>query len=232
MSIHIGAEKGDIAESVLMPGDPMRAKFMAENFLEDVKLYNSVRGMYGFTGIYEGKRVSIQGSGMGLPSFSIYTNELIREYDVKKIIRIGSCGSFQKNIELRDIILAMSASTDSNINRIKFSGLDFAPCADFDLLNAVYNNAKDLKSNIHVGGILSSDIFYQDDPDSWKLWAGYNVLGVEMESSALYTLAAQYGIKALSILTVSDSIVSGGNLTSRERETSFKDMVKLALSVC
>lgn len=231
MSIHINAEKGSIADTVLLPGDPLRAKYVAENILKESVQYNSVRGMLGYTGIYNGRRISVQGSGMGLPSLSIYVNELINEYNVRTIIRIGSCGSFQKNIKVRDIVLAMTSSTDSSMNRIRFNNCDFAPCADFDLLCKAYAKSKEMNIPVHAGGILATDTFYQDDPDSWKLWASYNVLAVEMESSALYTLCAKAGVRALSILTVSDSLADGSSTTSLEREQTFLDMVNIALGI-
>lgn len=231
MSIHIGAEPGDVAELMLLPGDPLRAEYVAGEFLSNSKCYNTVRGMLGYTGTFNGKRISVQGSGMGQPSLAIYVNELINSYNVRKIIRIGSCGSFQKKIKIRDIILAMSASTDSAMNRLRFHGMDFAPCADFDLLYAAYQYAIHEGITVHAGGILASDSFYQDDPEQWKLWASYNVLGVEMESSALYTICAAHNIQALSILTVSDSLADGSSTSSDERQKTFSEMVRMALAV-
>ena len=230
MSIHIEAKKGDIAEKILLPGDPLRAEFIAKKYLEDSFCYNNVRGMLGFTGIYKGERVSVQGTGMGLPSISIYLNELIREYGVKKLIRVGSCGALQKDIKIRDILLAMSVSTNSGINKIRFQGMDFAPTADFEMFRTALNRADDLGLDIKAGNILSSDSFYTDDPDAWKLWAKYKVLAVEMESSALYTLSAKYGVSALSILTVSDSLITHEEATSEEREKTFTNMIELALA--
>lgn len=229
MSIHIGAQKGDIADTVLMPGDPLRAKFVAETFLENPVCYNEVRGMLGFTGTYRGKKISVQGSGMGQPSLSIYANELLREYGVKRIMRIGSCGSLQADVKIRDIILAMSSSTDSAINRITFRGMTFAPTADFNLFNGAVKTAAELGIAVRGGNVLASDIFYNNDPEEWKIWAGHGVLAVEMESAALYTLAAQYGAQALTILTVSDSLVSHEETSSEEREKTFTDMMTLAL---
>ncbi|QSZ27817.1 purine-nucleoside phosphorylase [Aceticella autotrophica] len=231
MSIHINAKQNDIAETVLLPGDPLRAKYIAENFLEDAVCYNKVRGMYGFTGKYKGKRVSVQGTGMGIPSLSIYANELIEEYKVKNLIRIGTCGSMQPDIKLRDIIIAMASSTDSAINKIRFNGMDYAPTASFILLKKAYDIAVKKDINVKVGGILTSDTFYHDDPDDWKLWAKFGVLAVEMETSGLYTLAAKYHVDALSILTVSDSLVTGDTTTSHEREKTFKDMLNIALEL-
>ena len=231
MSFHIGAQKDQIADTVFISGDPLRAKFMAFKYLENVQCYSEVRGMYGYTGQYQGKRVSIQGTGMGLPSTSIYVNELIRDYGVKTLFRIGSCGSFQPDVKLRDLVLAMSASTDSNMNKMTFEGMDYAPSANFDLLVGAYQKAKELKLPIKVGPILSTDLFYQENPDSWKLWARYGVLAVEMESNCIYTLAAKYGVKSLTFLTVSDSLVTKESLSNQDRESSFDDMMTLALSM-
>ncbi|MBE0069358.1 purine-nucleoside phosphorylase [Thermoanaerobacterium thermosaccharolyticum] len=231
MSIHIGAKEGEIASTVLLPGDPLRAKYIAENFLSDVKCYNEVRGMYGYTGNYKGKRVSVQGTGMGIPSISIYVNELIESYNVKNLIRIGTCGSMQPDINIRDVILAMSSSTDSAINRIRFNGMDYAPTASFKLLKKAYDAATSMGINVKVGNILSSDTFYNDDKDSWKLWAKFGVLAVEMETAGLYTLAAKYGVDALTILTVSDSLVTGHATSAEERQKTFNDMIKIAFEV-
>jgi len=229
MSIHIGAKKGDIAETVLMPGDPLRAKYIADNFLENAVCYTEVRGMYGFTGTYKGKKVSIQGSGMGIPSIGIYVNELINEYDVKRIMRIGSCGSLRKEVKIRDLILAMSASTNSCMNDITFRGMTFAPTASYELFSRAVAAAGKLNLPFHAGNILSTDIFYNDDPEEWKIWSAHNVLAVEMEAAALYTLAAKKGIQALTILTVSDSLVSHEATSSEEREKTFTQMMELAL---
>jgi len=231
LSIHIGAQTGDVAETVLMPGDPLRAKFVAENFLTDVVCYNEVRGMYGFTGKYKDKRVSVQGSGMGIPSISIYANELISEYGVKNLIRIGTCGGMQEDIQIKDIILAMSASTDSSINKIRFKNMDFAPTASFDLLLKAYQRAAEKNVPVRVGNVLSTDTFYGDDPEAWKLWAKFGVLAVEMEAAALYTLASKYHVNALAILTVSDSLVTHELTTAAEREKTFLNMIELALDI-
>lgn len=229
MSIHISAKKGEIAENVLLPGDPLRAKFVAENFLTNAIEYSHVRGMYGFTGTYKGKRVSVQGTGMGIPSISIYVTELIQQYGAKKLIRIGSCGSTNKKINLRDIIIAMSASTDASFNKLRFNGMDYAATADYDLLEKAVTIARKAELPFHVGKILSSDTFYQDDPESWKLWADYGILAEEMEAAALYTIAAKFNVKALALLTVSDSIVTGKTTTSDEREKTFTGMMEIAL---
>ena len=231
MSIHIGAKEGDIASTVLLPGDPLRAKYIAENFLTDAVCYNEVRGMYGYTGNYKGKRVSIQGTGMGVPSISIYLNELITSYKAKNLIRIGSCGSMQPYIKIRDIILAMSASTDSHINKIRFNGMDYASTANFNLLKKAYDIALEKDIPIKVGSVLTTDTFYHDDPNSWKHWANYGVLAVEMETAALYTLAAKFKVNALSILTVSDSLVTREETTSEERQKTFNQMVEIALEL-
>jgi len=231
MSIHIGAKEGDIASTVLLPGDPLRAKYIAENFLTDAICYNEVRGMYGYTGTYKGKRISIQGTGMGIPSISIYINELITNYRAKNLIRIGSCGSMQADIKIRDVILAMSASTDSNINKIRFYGMDYASTANFDLLKKAYDIALEKGISVKVGSVLTTDTFYNDDPNSWKHWANYGVLAVEMETAALYTLAAKFKVNALSILTVSDSLVTREETTSEERQKTFNQMVEVALEL-
>ena len=229
MSTHINAKDGDIAESVLLPGDPLRAKFIAENFLENAVCYNEVRGMYGFTGTYKGKRVSVQGTGMGQPSLSIYVNELFRFYNVQKAIRVGTCGATRRDIALRDVLLAQAACTDSALNTQRFaSGMHYAPAADFELLDKAYNLAKERSLNAKVGLCASSDNFY-DDKDNWKLWSEYGVMGIEMETAELYTLAAKFNRKALAILTVSDHILLGGATTAEERQSTFTDMIHLAL---
>lgn len=231
MSIHIGAAKGDIAPTVLMPGDPLRAKFFAETFLEDAVCFNEVRGMLGFTGTHQGKRVSVMGSGMGMPTLSIYLNELFREYGVTTVMRVGTCGAIREGIEIGDIILPMTASTNAHFNKLRFGGQDYAPAADFDLLRGAWEAARAKTDRVHVGGILSSDTFYNDDPDWWKPWAAFGTLACEMETTALYTLAAKYGARALSILTVSDSIVTGAEATPERREKGFPLMVEIALSI-
>ena len=231
MSIHIGAKEGDIASTVLLPGDPLRAKHIAENFLTDAICYNEVRGMYGYTGTYKGKKISVQGTGMGIPSISIYLNELITNYKAKNLIRIGSCGSMQADIKIRDVILAMSASTDSHINKIRFNGMDYASTANFGLLKKAYDIALEKDISVKVGSVLTTDTFYHDDPNSWKHWANYGVLAVEMETAVLYTLAAKFKVNALSILTVSDSLVTREETTSEERQKTFNQMVELALEL-
>src|SRR5690625_850724 len=230
MSVHIGAKKGDIADTILMPGDPLRAKYIAENFLEDVIQYNEVRGMLGFTGTYKGKRISVQGSGMGVPSISIYLNELMSEYDVQTFIRVGTCGAMQEHINVRDIILAQGASTDSQVNRLVFNGIDYAPLADFDLLRKAYDTGVEKGMNLRVGNVFTSDTFYRDNAQEVnELLAKYKVLAIEMETTALYTLAAKFDRQALSILTVSDHILTGEETSAEERQTTFNEMMEIAL---
>ncbi len=231
MSVHIGAKPGEIASTVLLPGDPLRAKFIAETFLENPVCYNEVRGMYGFTGIYKGKKISVQGTGMGLPSMSIYANELIESYGVKTLVRVGTCGSIQEDVGVRDVILAIGASTNSGINKARFKGMDFAATASFKLLRQAYDISVGKDISVKVGNVLSSDLFYNDDPEAWKLWAKYGVLAVEMEAAALYTLGAKYGVDTLAILTVSDSLVTGEETTSDERQTTFNKMIEVALEL-
>jgi purine-nucleoside phosphorylase len=231
MSIHIGATQGQIAPTVLLPGDPLRAKNIAEKMLEDVICFNQVRGMLGYTGRYGNKRVSAMGSGMGMPTLSIYLNELVTEYHVKTLIRVGTCGAFQPYMKVGDIVLAMTASTDSHINKLRFRGMDFAPAANFDLLLKAYEAAKERGINVYVGGIFSGDTFYADDPDWWQQWAAYGALVCEMETNALYTLAAKFNVDALSILTVSDSLVTGEISTAEQREKEFGQMAAIALEI-
>jgi purine-nucleoside phosphorylase len=231
MSIHIEAKQGEIAETVLLPGDPLRAKWIANTFLENPICYNQVRGMLGYTGTFKGKLISVQGSGMGIPSALIYYQELIRDYGVKNLIRVGTAGSYQKEVKLKDIVLAMAASTTSGINNSRFINADYAPTADFDLFLKAALYAKENSLAIRAGNVLSSDEFYEDDPDSYKLWAKFGVLCVEMEAAGLYTIAAKYKIKALAILTISDSLVTGEKSTSIDRETSFKEMIEIALNI-
>ncbi len=229
MSIHIGAQKGDIADTVLMPGDPLRAKFIAENYLSNPRLYNEVRGMYGYTGSYKGAKVSVQGSGMGVPSISIYVNELINEFGVKRLFRVGSCGSIQNDVKIREMVFAMAASHDSGINDQRFPGMTYAPVADYGLLESAVAQARAKGLSFHVGNVLSTDTFYNDDPDSWKIWSEFGVKAIEMEAVGLYTLAAKYGVEALAILTVSDQIVTGEKTSSEDREKTFTDMMEVAL---
>lgn len=232
MSLHISAKEGEIAKSILLPGDPLRAKFIAENLLEDAKLFNQVRGILGYTGTYHGKRVSVMGTGMGMPSHAIYVHELIADYGVENLVRVGTCGAIQPGMQIGDVILALSASTDSSMNKLTFGGRDFAATADFGLLAKAWQIAQERGMHARVGGILSSDTFYNDnDPDWWKLWADYGILTVEMEACALYTLAARLKARALAILTVSDNILTGEEASHQEREQGFMKMAELALEV-
>jgi len=230
MTIHIGAKPGEIAETVLMPGDPYRARWAAETFLTDARCVNEVRGMLGYTGTWNGHLVTIQGSGMGMPSLSIYANELIKEYNVQTLVRIGSCGGMQPQVGIRDIILAMTTSTLSTPSRGIFKELNFSPCADFGLLQAAAVAALEKGVKIHVGGIYSSDVFYDERPDLNDQMMRHGILGVEMEAAELYTLAARYGRRALAVLTVSDHLVTHEALPSEDRERSFGDMVEIALT--
>lgn len=229
MTIHIGAQKGDIAETVLMPGDPYRAKWAAETFLQDAQLINEVRGMLGYTGSWNGHKVTIQGSGMGMPSLSIYANELIRDFGAKTLIRIGSCGGMQPQVKLRDLIVAMTATTLASPSQSIFKEVNFAPSADWSLLQAAVTAAQSRDIGTHVGGIYSSDTFYDERPDLNEQMVRHGILGVEMEAAELYTLAARYQCRALAVLTVSDHLGTGETLPSDQRERSFGDMVEIAL---
>jgi purine-nucleoside phosphorylase len=229
VSLHIEAKKGEIAETVLLPGDPLRAKWIAETFFENPVCYNNVRGMLGYTGAYKGKRVSVQGTGMGIPSALIYCNELIKDYGVKNLIRVGSAGSYQEDIKVRDIVIAMAASTNSGINNSRFVNSDYSPTADFSLFMKAVDFARDNKIAIKAGNVLSSDEFYEDDFNSFKKWADFGVLCVEMETAGIYTVAAKYNVKALTILTISDSLVTKETTTSEERESTFNKMIEIAL---
>lgn len=229
MTIHIGADPGQIAPTVLMPGDPYRAKWAAETFLDDAICVNQVRGMLGYTGSWKGHRVTIHGSGMGMASLSIYANELIRDYDAQTLIRIGSCGGMQPAVKLRDVILAMTASSISTPSREIFRELNFAPCADWGLLKAAVAAADSKGTRAHVGGIYSADVFYDERADLNEQMTRHGILGVEMEAAELYNLAARHGRRALAVLTVSDHLLSGESLPSEDRERSFGDMVEIAL---
>ena len=230
MSTHIGAEPGEIAERVLMPGDPLRAKWIAETYLEGATCYSTVRNMFGFTGAYRGVRVSVQGSGMGMPSASIYAHELLSEYGATTLIRVGSCGALSESLRLRDVLAASGASTDSAMNRMRFDGLiDYAPVADFGLLRSAVDAAAARGVEMHVGPVLAADAFYTDRPDLYDALADYGVLAVEMESAALYTIAAKFKARALTILTVSDHIKTGEHTTAEERAQTFSAMIEVAL---
>lgn len=229
MSIHLNAEPGQIAETVLLPGDPLRAKYIAETFLNDAVQHNNVRGMYGYTGTYKGKRVSVQGTGMGIPSSMIYISELITQYGCKNLIRVGTAGSYLPDVHVRDIVIAQAACTDSNINKIRFGEKTFAPIASFDLLLRAYQVAQQRGFRTHVGNIMSSDTFYHDDFDQYKIWADYGVLAVEMEAAGLYTLAAKHHVNALCILTISDHLITREETTAEERQLTFNGMIEVAL---
>jgi len=229
MTFHIGAKPGEIAPTVLMPGDPLRAEWAAQTFLQDAVCVNRVRGMLGYTGTWNGHPVTIQGSGMGMPSLSIYANELIRDYGAQTLIRIGSCGAMQDHVGIRDVILAMTASTLSTPSRGMFRELNFAPCADFGLLAAAEQAARALKVKTHVGGIYSSDVFYDERPDLTEQMERHGILGVEMEAAELYILAARYKRRALAVLTVSDHLKTQAALPAIDRERSFGDMIEIAL---
>lgn len=229
MTPHIGAKKGEIAETVLLPGDPRRAKWAAENFLDDAKLVNEVRGMFGFTGTYKGNPVTIHGSGMGMPSLSIYVNELIAQYDAKTLIRIGSCGAMQAHVSVRDVIIAMTATSLSTPSRGIFREINFAPCADWSLLKAAVAASEAKGTPTHVGGIYSSDVFYDERHDLTEQMTRHGILGVEMEAAELYNVAARHGRRALAVLTVSDHLQTGEALPADQRERSFGDMVEIAL---
>ena len=226
---HINAEPGDFAETVLMSGDPLRAKFIAENYLQDARLVNDVRGMLGFTGSYKGQALSVLGHGMGIPSCSIYCTELVKEFGVKRLIRAGSCGAVSKEVRLRDIIIAMGACTDSKVNRIRFGHHDFAAIADYRLLRTAVDAAEQKGLVFHVGNIFSSDLFYTPEQDVFALMEKYKVLGVEMEAAGIYGLAAEFGVRALAICTVSDHITLGERLSPEERQSGFREMIEVAL---
>ncbi|AVR44360.1 purine-nucleoside phosphorylase [Christiangramia fulva] len=229
MSIHIEAKKGEIAENVLLPGDPLRAKWIAENFFEDPKIYNNVRGMLGYTGTVNGTKISVQGTGMGVPSTLIYCTELIKDYGVKNLIRVGSAGSFQKEIKLYDIVIAMTASTTSAINRAVFADAGYSPTVSYELFRKAITFSEENNIKFHAGNVLTSDQFYEDEAEFYTKWAEYGVLCAEMETAGLYTVASKYGVNALSVLTISDSLVTKESTTSKERETSFRKMIEIAL---
>lgn len=232
MTPHNEAKKGDIKDTVLMPGDPLRAKYIAENFLTDVKQFNAVRNMFGYSGKYKGKELSVMGSGMGIPSIGIYAHELYEQYDVKNIIRVGSCGAYSKDLKLFDLVIAMGASSDSNFaHQFNLPGTISAIC-DFDLLRKAVTSAEKLDMNVRVGNVFSSDIFYNNNEDEWKRWEELGILAVEMECYGLYLTAQKLGKKALGILTVSDSFHLKEQTTPKEREKSFNDMILVALESC
>ncbi len=229
MTPHINAAAGDFAETVLFPGDPLRAKYIAETFLEDAVEVTNVRNMLGFTGTYKGERVSVMGSGMGIPSCSIYAKELITVYDVKNLIRVGSCGAVSKEVKVLDVIIGMGASTDSNVNRIRFNNFDLAAIADYRLLRTAVDMAEKHGIEAKVGNIFSADLFYTPIPEMFDMLEKYNILGVEMEAAGLYGVASEYHANALAILTVSDHIRTGEQTTAEERQTTFNEMILIAL---
>ena len=231
MSVHIEAKRGDIAETILLPGDPLRAKWIAETFLDSPKCFNRVRNMFGYTGTYKGKSVSVMGTGMGVPSISIYAHELINEFGVKNLIRVGSAGSYQEHVKIRDIVLAMAASSNSGVNELRFGGADYAPTADFGLFQKAVEAAKAKNIPLKAGNVFTSDEFYADNFESYKKWSKFGILCVEMETAGLYTIAAKHNVHALSILTISDSLVTGEHTTSQERESTFKEMIEIALEL-
>ncbi|WP_379056314.1 purine-nucleoside phosphorylase [Pasteurella multocida] len=229
MTPHINAPAGAFADVVLMPGDPLRAKYIAETFLQDVKEITNVRNMLGFTGTYKGRKISVMGHGMGIPSCSIYTKELITEYGVKKIIRVGSCGAVRMDVKLRDVVIGFGACTDSKVNRIRFKNHDFAAIADFDMTMAAVQAAKAKSLNVHVGNLFSADLFYTPDVEMFDVMEKYGILGVEMEAAGIYGVAAEFGAKALTICTVSDHIRTHEQTTPEERQLTFNDMIEIAL---
>ncbi len=226
---HINAEHGDFAKTVLFPGDPLRAKYIAETFFDDAKLVTDVRNMFGFTGTYKGKEVSVMGSGMGIPSCSIYAKELITDFGVENIIRVGTCGAVSRDVKVLDVIIAMGASTDAKVNRTRFAGHDFAAIADYGLLRRAVDAAEEAGISIQVGNIFSADLFYTPEPEVFDVLENHNILGVDMEAAGLYGVAAEFGAKALTILTVSDHIRTGEKTSSEERQTSFNEMIYVAL---
>ncbi len=226
---HINAQPGDFAETVLMPGDPLRARFIAETYLQDIRQVNDVRNMWGFTGTYEGMPISVMAHGMGIPSVSIYCTELITEYSVKRVIRVGSCGTVHSSVQLRDLVIGMGASTDSGVNRIRFGGHDLAAIASYTLLRNAVSAAENKGVRFHVGNIFSADLFYTPEPEMFDAMEKYNILGVEMEAAGMYTLAAEHGVEALAICTVSDQIRTGEELSAAERQSTFGEMIEVAL---
>ncbi|WP_116951230.1 purine-nucleoside phosphorylase [Jiangella endophytica] len=229
MSTHIAAAPGEIAETVLLPGDPLRAEWIAKTYLEDVTCYSQVRNMLGFTGTYRGERISVQGTGMGQPSISIYVHELLAEYGAKTLVRVGSCGGLLADVAIRDLVIGISAATESSMNALRFEGFHYAPTADFSLVRAYVEKAEAAGARYHVGQIFSTDSFYHDRPELRDRLTQYGVLAVEMEAAALYTLAAKFGARAVAVCTVSDNLVTGEETSADERERTFAEMVELAL---
>lgn len=226
---HISAEPGEIAEAILLPGDPLRAEYIAEKFLDDVIRFNAVRNMLGFTGTYEGTPISVMGTGMGIPSASIYVSELIDQYEVKRLVRVGSCGGISPNVAIRDVIIATGASTDSSVNRARYAGWDYAAIADFGLASTAVRAAEKAGMSVRVGNVHSADLFYNPNPDAFDVMERMGILAVEMEAAGIYAAAAERGARALTVLTVSDHIRTGESTSSEERQGTFDDMVKVAL---
>ncbi|SDT52735.1 purine-nucleoside phosphorylase [Jiangella sp. DSM 45060] len=229
MSTHIAAAPGEIAETVLLPGDPLRAEWIAKTYLDDVTCYSQVRNMLGFTGTFRGQRISVQGTGMGQPSISIYVHELLAEYGAKTLVRVGSCGGLLADVAIRDLVIGISAATESSMNALRFEGFHYAPTADFSLVRAYVEKAEAAGARYHVGQIFSTDSFYHDRPELRDRLTEYGVMAVEMEAAALYTLAAKFGARAVAVCTVSDNLVTGEETSADERERTFAEMVELAL---
>ncbi len=229
MSTHIAAAPGEIAETVLLPGDPLRAEWIAKTYLDDVTCYTQVRNMLGFTGTYRGRPISVQGTGMGQPSISIYVHELLAEYGAKTLVRVGSCGGLLAGVAIRDLVIGISAATDSSINALAFDGFHYAPAADFSLVRAYVEKAEAAGATYHVGQLFSTDSFYHARPELRDRLTEYGVMAVEMEAAALYTLAAKFGARAMAVCTVSDNLVTGEETSAEERERTFAEMVELAL---
>ena len=226
---HINAEMGDFADTVLMPGDPLRAKYIADTYLENVRQVNDVRNMFGYTGTYKGREISVMGHGMGIPSVSIYAKELITDYGVKSLIRVGSCGAVRDDVNVRDVVIGMGASTDSKVNRMRFNDHDFAAIADFELTQHAVAAAKAKNVPVKVGNIFSADLFYNPQTEMAEMLKRYGIVGVEMEAAGLYGVAAEFGARAMTICTVSDHILKGDSLSSKDRQTTFDDMMLIAL---
>lgn len=229
MSFHLNAKEGEVADIVLLPGDPLRAKYIAETFLEDAVCYNTVRNMLGYTGTYKGKKVSVQGTGMGMPSAVLYIHELINDYGVKTLIRVGTCGAIQEDVHIRDVIVAQAAATDSSLIYKDLAPIYFPPIGNYGLIRSAADLASDKNMNVHVGNIFSSDTFYHDTEDTMNSMTKLDVFGVDMETAGLYYLASKFHVRALSILTVSDHLITGEQTTAEERQTSFGEMIEVAL---
>jgi purine-nucleoside phosphorylase len=226
---HINAAPGDFADTVLMPGDPLRAKYIADTYLENVRQVNDVRNMFGYTGTYKGREISVMGHGMGIPSVSIYAKELITDYGVKSLIRVGSCGAVRDDVNVRDVVIGMGASTDSKVNRMRFNDHDFAAIADFELTQHAVAAAKAKNVSVKVGNIFSADLFYNPQTEMAEMLKRYGIVGVEMEAAGLYGVASEFGARAMTICTVSDHILKGDSLSSADRQTTFDDMMLIAL---